>query len=416
MQIKESLAVMVLSGTLLCSGLLLADNQQPEVELTHWWGQPGEIQALDEIKKVVTDRGATFVDTRLDSWETLRSSIIKRLSMGYPPAVTQWVAYENIYRLNELDAIYSTPTTWRGESLKEILFDDVYASLTKQDQLIGLPLGIHIQNSALYNPDIYKELGLAFPKNWQEVLAQAPVIHKAGYVPLALSKEIWQLHLVLNTILLEKLGIQRYQELYGQRKSLEPIRSYLVESFEVFLKILTFRDQNASNRAWNDAALMISSKQAAMHIMGDYAKSELTARGFKAGKDFECSLTPGSGGHVTYVIDAFLMLKVDEPYLREGQAILFDSLLDPVVQANYNRKKGSIPVRRGVDVSKLDSCSQRRYRYWSDPDPKVVRFSGQSDNLRGSFFYQALKRASEDNNVTAAELVDELIRSDTETL
>lgn len=35
----------------LLSSVAMADEPQTEVELTHWWNQPGEVAALNEIKK-----------------------------------------------------------------------------------------------------------------------------------------------------------------------------------------------------------------------------------------------------------------------------------------------------------------------------------------------------------------------------
>jgi len=178
----------------------MAEELQSEVEVTHWWNQPGEVQALNAIKSAVEARGANFVETRTSSWDTLRSNILKRISLGYQPAVTQWLSDDYTFSFDQMSAIHLLPSKWRNQPIKEVLFEEVYRGLSTENGLIGLPLGIHTQNGALFSKAIYDELKLPLPTTWSEVLQQAPLIEKAGYVPVALSKEAWQLQIVLNPI------------------------------------------------------------------------------------------------------------------------------------------------------------------------------------------------------------------------
>ena len=283
------------SLTCLACSTAFAEKKQPEVELTHWWNQPGELQALDVIKQAVEKRGGKFVETRIGSWDKLRSSIISRISLGYPPAITQWLADENIFELSNVNAIHYPPTKLAGVPIKDILLKEVYEEVSKDGKLV---LGIHIQNAALFNASIYDELKLPLPTSWQQVLEQAPIIQEAGYVPVAFSKELWQFHIVFNAILFEKLGVENYQRMYEKGKSIKPWRKALTESLQVFMDLKEYADPEYKKRSWDMSAKMLGDSQAAMHVMGDFAKGELTARGLVAGKDFHCSLTPGADGNV----------------------------------------------------------------------------------------------------------------------
>lgn len=413
--IKRSLSVLLLGGALHCSALLASDLQA-EVELTHWWNQPGEIQALNEIKTAVEQRGAKFVETRVSSWDILRTNILKRISMGYQPAVTQWISDDYLFSFDQMSAIYPTPDKWRNQPIKEILFDEVYHGLSTDNGLVGLPMGIHIQNAALFSKAIYNELKLTLPKTWSEVLIQAPLIKQAGYVPIALSKETWQLQIILNDILLSELGAKDYKQFYTQTQSIQKWREPLVRSFNTFLALKQFTDEAAHTRSWSDSTKMIGENKAAMHFLGDFAKSELTAQGLKAGEDFLCSLAPGSNGYMVYVIDSFLMFNTDEPQIKEGQSILFDAVLDPEVQAKYNSKKGGIPVRHGVNIKQLDSCAQETYQQWTSANKKTISFTGIGNPLRASFLQSVLQQAWDNKDASAEQLVDELIKIDQESL
>ena len=409
-RMKFNVVIFVLSCCLFFP--VYSEAQRAEVELTHWWNQPGELAALAVIKKAVEKRGANFVETQIASWGKLRAIIINRISSGYAPAATQWLVDDDIFELGEINAVQPLPTFFHGQALKDVLLPDVYNDVSNNGEVLSLPLGIHIQNSALFNAEIYKELMLPLPITWKQVLDQAPVIKNAGYVPIAISNELWQFCMLYNAILFEKLGFEDYQTLYDKTKSIKLWRDDLVESFTIFLALKQYSDPQQKNRGWAESARMVGDKKAAMQVMGDFAKAELSSRGLIAGKDFLCSLTPGSNKYIVYAIDSFMMLNTDEPYLIKGQSILFDAVLNPEVQADYNARKGSMPIRRGVDLEKLDACSRQNYQLWMRPDTKVTRFSGISNPLRTSFLATVLEKAWYESSLSAEQLADELIAID----
>ncbi|PWQ93614.1 ABC transporter substrate-binding protein [Leucothrix arctica] len=413
---KIKIITIVSFCTIIYSSALQAKGGQPEVELSHWWNQPGELQAVDEIRKAVEQRGAKFVETRIASWDSLRSNILKRISMGYAPAVTQWLANDYTFSFEQMSAIYPMPSKWRDQPIEEVLFKEVYKGLSSENGLVGLPMGIHIMNSALFSKRIYDELNLTPPKTWSEVLTQSLVIKEAGYVPIALSKEAWQLQVVMGSVLLGELGSVNYKQFFIKGQSIKPWKKPLVRSFETFLGLKKFTDREARDRSWAESVSMIGDNKAAMHFLGDFAKSELTAKGYVAGEDFLCSLAPDSKGYMVYSIDSFLMFNVNDHLIEEGQRILFDVALDPEVQAKYTNKKGGIPVRHGVNVNHLDTCAKEMYQQWVLKDNKTISFTGIGNPLRASFLQKVLEEAWNNDGLTAEELVSMLIEMDEEAL
>lgn len=407
----QSSAMTYLSCFILCCSLCQA--KQAEVELMHWWNQPGEIQALKVIKKAVEHRGGKFVETRISSWDKLRSSIIERISFGYSPAATQWLVDDDISELNSIKAIKPLPSRFHGKAIKDILLDQVYQDITKNGQLLSLPLGIHIQNISIFNAHIYSELKLALPSTWSEFLEQAPVIQNAGYIPIAVSQELWQFNMLFEAIMIEQLGPNNFKHLYDRGSSIKHLREPLIKSMSIFLALKKYSDKSQRQRNWADATRLIGDNKAAMQIMGDFAKAELTTSGLKAGQDFTCSLSPGSNGFMVYAIDSFMMLNIEEDYLREGQSILFDVALDSNVQVNYNRNKGSIPVRKDIDINRLDDCGRKSYQRWiAHSDSNISRFSGVANPLRTSFFQSVLEKAWYQDNLSAEQLIDQLVEID----
>lgn len=150
--------------TSLLATLSNAVAQTPEVELTHWWNTPGELAALNTIKSEVIKRGGKFRDVKIKSWDELHKSTINRLELGYPPAVTQWLSGTDLVELSDLKAITHPPESWRGEKTADVLFKEVFRDNQYSGKLINIPLGIHVQNSALFNADIYRKLKLPLPR------------------------------------------------------------------------------------------------------------------------------------------------------------------------------------------------------------------------------------------------------------
>ncbi|HPQ95656.1 MAG: carbohydrate ABC transporter substrate-binding protein [Thiothrix sp.] len=406
------------AGGLLCGMLVFAGlpvqaaptaAEPVMVELTHWWNSLGERAALDEIRQAVEQGGARFVATPIATYDLLRERIIERLAYGYPPAITQWLAGQDMLALVTVDAIEPVPARWRGAALEAILYPEVLAEVSLRGKIAAIPVGVHIQNTAYYNAAIYRRLGLALPENWDVFLQQARRIKAAGFTPIALSDEPWQLRFVFNDILMGKAGTTGFQYFYAEQNPLGSMRTALLESMETFLALRALVDPGHVGRLWNEATDEVINGRAAMQVMGDFAKGELTARGLKPERDFFCALAPGAGETMLYAMDSFVLLKVEGAGLQQGQRLLFDVVLDPKVQAAFNSRKGGIPVRYGVDTGQLDSCARRQYQSWLRKDKSRLRLPDTTSRLRLSFVQDTLHKAWSEG-WSAGRATDELIR------
>ncbi len=102
---------------------------------------------------------------------------------------------------------------------------------------------------------------------------------------------------------------------------------------------------------------MVINGEAAMQIMGDWAKGEFTAAGKMPGKDYVCVPAPGTAGHFTHNVDSFAFFQLSDPEQQKAQKALAATILTPEFQEVFNLNKGSIPVRLDADMSKFDSCA-----------------------------------------------------------
>lgn len=133
----------------------------------------------------------------------------------------------------------------------------------------------------------------------------------------------------------------------------------MVEVFAALQKLHGYVDANAAGRDWNSATAMVMNGKAGMQIMGDWAKSEWTAAGKVAGKDYQCLPFPGTQGSFAFNIDSLAMFKLSDADNRKAQEDLARTVMGPEFQQVFNQNKGSIPVRLDQDMSVFDACAQQ---------------------------------------------------------
>ena len=117
-------------------------------------------------------------------------------------------------------------------------------------------------------------------------------------------------------------------------------------------------DPNFPGRDWNLATTMVMNGEAAMQIMGDWAKGEFAAAQQAPGEDYLCVPTPGAGGFILNS-DSFAFFDVEGEDRIAGQDLLAGLILGESFQETFNLFKGSIPARTDLDRTAFDACAVR---------------------------------------------------------
>jgi glucose/mannose transport system substrate-binding protein len=186
---------------------------------------------------------------------------------------------------------------------------------------------------------------------------------------------VWYFNL-FNSMLATSAGGKAFEAIYRDRDK-EVLKSpEVVLAAERMGKLRDYVDAGSPGRNWNDATALVINGQAAFHLNGDWAKGEFIAAGKKPGTDYGCYIG-FDGAPLIYGGNAFGFLKSDNPLTIAGQELLAKVAMDPVVQVNFAKFKGSMPVRTDADISSLDMCAQTAHTYMSDPAKSVI----QSESL-----------------------------------
>ena len=167
-------------------------------------------------------------------------------------------------------------------------------------------------------------------------------------------------------------GSELYLDVLG-KKNIDAVRGDGFRKVaERFAGLRGLVDQGSPGRKWNDATNMVITGKAAMQVMGDWAKGEFIAAGQTAGQEYGCVILGGdeSGGYVMGG-DVFVFPNVDDPAQQAAQEKLAELMLAPATQIEFNKKKGSVPVRLDVDVSSMDVCAQKGMAALQDPARQI---------------------------------------------
>ncbi|MBW3694515.1 carbohydrate ABC transporter substrate-binding protein [Vibrio sp. T187] len=351
---------MNIKKTLLTLSLLSAASiaHAGEVEVLHWWTAGGEAKSASVLKGMLEDQGHSWKDFAVagGGGESAMTVLKTRAVSGNPPSAAQ-IKGHDIQEWGGLGFLTSLDSTAKKENWDQILPSVVTKVMKWDDEYVAVPVNVHRVNWLWANPEVLKKSGVTVPTTLDEFFVAADKIKAAGYVPLAHGGQPWQDATVFEAVALDVLGSEDYNKAFVELDMSVLSGDKMVEVFTKFKKMRDYIDSNSPGRDWNVATSMVINGEAAMQIMGDWAKGEFTAAGKVPGKDYICAPAPGTNGQFTFNIDSFAFFELNGSSNQKAQQDLAQTILTKDFQEVFNLNKGSIPVRLDMDMSKFDQCA-----------------------------------------------------------
>ena len=344
----------VISG--LCAIFMCASANASKMEVLHWWTSGGEAKSLAVLKKMLEEKGHNWQDFAVagGGGENAMTVLKSRVLAGNPPFAAQLkgttlMEWSSMGVLSDLSPL-AKENKWKGS-----LSPTVAGAVTSKNKVVAIPVNIHRANWMWVNPKAFKKAGAKIPTTWEEFANAAAKLQKAGIVPVAHGGQNWQDATLFEALVLSMAGGDFYRKAFIELDPKTLGGATMKKVLERFAQIKTWIDPNAAGRDWNIATSMVIKGEAAMQIMGDWAKGEFLAAGKKPGDDFLCLPLPGSSKHFAYVIDSFAVFAgCDDKAVKD----LATSILDPKFQTVFNQNKGSIPARTDVSLDGFDACAK----------------------------------------------------------
>jgi glucose/mannose transport system substrate-binding protein len=324
----------------------------------HWWTSASERRAADVLDARLAEEGVAWKDDAIPGGAGVGAGKVlkSRVLAGDAPDAMQLIGisigeWANAGLLLEIDKV-AQADNWRG-----VLFPAISQLVEHRQHVFGVPLGIHRINSLFYNEKLFRKYKLAPPATWAELAQAARVLRAAGVTPLAQSSEPWQVATLFENLVLAEGGPAYYRALFVAQTAQATADRRLLQALERLRIMKAWTGKPVAERSWTDIVRQVASGEAAMVVMGDWAKGELNEWGLRAGADFGCIAMPGTGNYHLYSVDTLAMFASDYSHMP-AQEKLASIAVRPSVQAEYNRLKGSVPVRRDADTARMDSCAR----------------------------------------------------------
>jgi glucose/mannose transport system substrate-binding protein len=388
---------MAAATALLSMGSIGALAGPLDLEVVHNWTSGGERNALDTIASAFEAAGGTWIDTATaDSQVAVTTT---RVMGGDPPGSAKFntgYPMDQLYQAGLLDNVDDVAT---AQDWKSKLPAFIWEAITRDGHVVAVPVNLQSHMFMWYNKDVLEKSGVTGePQSYDELFAALDKIKAAGFIPLALGGQPWQEAELFNKVTIGVAGPQLYYDLYQGDTKAAVATDAFAQVVDVFGRMRNYIDPGSPGRSWPETTNLVISGKAGFQVMGDWAKGEFSAAGMTAGVEYGCMEGPGN---LAVVLDGDVFIFPKNPAQREGQLKLAEVLLSPQLQIDFNKVKGSMPVRLDTDVSTFDACAQKAMASIQKPEDQVPHLAFfLSDDTRAEID-TAISNFWNDPNATA---------------
>lgn len=342
----------------LMGGTALPAAAQP-ADVIHFWTSGRESRAVAVFAHEYEQRGGKWIDDPTVGPQAESVLAMNRIVGGNPPTAMQWQTGAPTRELAQQRLLANLDWLAEAGHWKQTLPPFLLQNVTVDGHVYSAPVDIHGTKWMFYSTKIYRDLSLQPPKSWDEFFAQAPRLQAAGYIPLAFGANAQQESWLFMSLLAGVGGADTYRAIALDHDAKVAGSSRVEAAFDVMGRLRQYVDAGSPNRKWNDTLALVETNKAALMIVGDWAKGDFSAANLTLDKDYGCELAPGTSDAYIMAVDAFAFPKTNKPDQIQAQHKLAELMMDPAVQTEFTRYKGSIPSRLDANIAVLDQCAKQ---------------------------------------------------------
>ena len=344
---------------------------QQSVEVLHWWTSGGEAAALNVLKGNLEKQGVKWNDMPVagGGGEAAMTAVRARVTAGNPPTAVQLLGFD-IQDWAKQGVLADLNAVAAKEGWDKTVPTALQAFSKYDGKWIAAPVNVHSTNWVWANKEVLTKAGVTtMPTSFDEFIAAAEKVQKAGFVALAHGGQPWQDATLFDSIVLTTGGIDFYKKSMVQKDKAALGSPTMQKVFDRMSQLRKLVDKDFSNRDWNLASAMVISGKAGFQMRGDWAKGEFLAAKKVPGKDFICMRFPGTQGMVSFNSDQFAMFKVGADK-SAAQMKMAAAVMDPSFQSAFNVVKGSVPARTDVPDTAFDDCGKKGIKDLAEANSK----------------------------------------------
>lgn len=331
-----------------------------QLEFFSWWTAGGEADGLNAMYEVFKQQypDIEIVNATVagGAGSNAKAVLATRMQAGDPPDSFQVHAgHELIDTWVVADKMEPVTFIFEENGWMDVYPADVIDILSYNGEIWSVPVNIHRSNVAWFNPQLFADNGLEYPKTFDDFFAAAETLQAAGVTPLALGDNgIWASTQLLETVLLGTLGPDGYRGLWTGETDWNSAE--VTTALETFAHMLDYVNEDHAALSWDQAAQMVADGDAAMTVMGDWANGYFTSIGLAPGEGYGYAPSPSTEGTFMMLSDTF-SLPQNAPH-RENAIKWLTLAGSKEGQDAFNPLKGSISPRSDSDRSLYDAYLQ----------------------------------------------------------
>ncbi len=355
-----------LLGASIVALALTAPSMAPaaDLEVTHWWTSKGESAAVAEFARIFEEQtGNHWVDSALSGSGTgANPIIIGRIRGGKPPGATQMNTGRDAEEL--IKAGYMRDLTPIADELK---IKDFYADkallepCTFEGKIYCFPVNIHSWDWLWLSTAAYKKINTPVPTNWNEYVASFPKLREAGIIPFGLATG-WPIAGIPGVLQADVGGKDLVNKIFRE-KSVDAVRSPEFHKFaEALDNLRSVLEPSEMVPLFADVGVQLVKGEAAGNIHGDWLQGDLQVLGGVPGENYECLPALGLGDQLSGGGDSFFFPKLPDgtdQAVIDAQTALAKIVIGKDAQLAFNLKKGSMPIRTDIDLTKANPCMKK---------------------------------------------------------
>lgn len=325
-----------------------------KVEVFSWWTAGGEADGLAAMIEVFNAKYPQYAFENAavagGAGTNARAVLATRLTQNDPPSSWQGHAGQELIgtyvaagKIQNLDSLYDS------EGWKDVMPAGLIDLISQDDHIWSVPVNIHRANVMWYVPETLTAAGVEPPTTWAEFLTTAATLKDKGITPLAMGEQWTSMHL-FETVMIGSLGADGWEALWDG--SGDWTSSDVTDALDTFKAVLSYTNTDASTLAWDKAADLVVSGDAAFTIMGDWAEGYFKSLNLEPETGFGWAPAPGTDGIFDFLSDSFV-LPVNAKN-ADGATAWLKVAGSKEGQDAFNPIKGSIPARSDGDRSLYD--------------------------------------------------------------
>lgn len=349
-------------STLSLTAVGLTAPRAAEVEFLHWWTSKGEQHAMDVLTQHLEKHDIQLAPKPVlgGGGDSAMTVLQARALAGNPPSFAQ-IEGPSIRAWDAIGILHDMNAVAKAHQWDATLYPLSQQINQSANGYVALPLTLHRLNWLWVNHQLLSELNQPVPTTWQAMFAVMEQAKAQGITPLAVGEQPWQIAQLFENLVIATGGVDFYTramvDLDPDSIDSDTLRAALAQ----FRRLSLLIDNTLPNTRWDTATKALASNQALFQLGGDWILGDLVAKGVEVPNQIGCYPAPESDDVFLYNMDSLIFM-VSKSFTKDQANHVANVLADPEFQAQFNLRKGSIPVRTDIALTDFNPCQIKAYQ------------------------------------------------------